>query len=70
VFTTCGIDACRQFSERHRGRLGSKISGRGQLAEAAASSPCQVWLRKQTPTGEVGMLLRRFSGAKQAPSIY
>jgi hypothetical protein len=36
MFTRCGICCVLAIFERRRGRLGSKISGRGQLAEVAA----------------------------------
>jgi hypothetical protein len=35
VFTRCGICCAPAIFERRRGRLGSKISGYGQLAEVA-----------------------------------
>ena len=35
VFTRCGICCVPAIFERRRGRLGSKISGYGQLAEVA-----------------------------------
>src|SRR5437763_12678866 len=35
MFARCGICCVRAIFERRRGRLGSKISGCGQLAEAA-----------------------------------
>jgi hypothetical protein len=38
--------------ERRRGRLSSKISGCGQLAEWRFTSPCPVYSRKQTPNGK------------------
>src|SRR4051812_38379201 len=33
--------------ERRRGRLGSKISGHGQLADVAVTSPCPVYLESR-----------------------
>jgi hypothetical protein len=36
VFTRCGVWCVPAIFERRRGRLGSKISGCGQLAEAAS----------------------------------
>jgi hypothetical protein len=38
--------------ERRRGRLSSKISGCGQLAEWRFTLPCPVYSRKQTPNGK------------------
>ena len=45
--------------EHRRGRLGSKISSYGQLAEVAVYFAMSGLPRKQTPIGRVGMSARR-----------
>jgi hypothetical protein len=54
IFTRCGICCVLAIFERRRGRLGSKISGCGQLAEAAVYVALAGLPRKQTPVGSVG----------------
>jgi hypothetical protein len=49
-----GICCVPAIFERRRGRLGSKISGCGQLAEAAVYVALAGLPRKQTPGGSVG----------------
>jgi hypothetical protein len=57
IFTRCGICCVLAIFERRRGRLGSKISGCGQLAEVAVyfahvrstpDSVAKVFLRHAT----------------------
>jgi hypothetical protein len=43
LFTRSGICCVLAIFERRRGRLGSKISGYGQLAEVAVYLPCPVY---------------------------
>jgi|SRR6266566_8835838 len=55
MFTRCRICCVPAIFERRRGRLGSKISGYGQLAEVAVYFAMSGLPRKQTPIGRVGM---------------
>ena len=57
MFTRCGICCVLAIFERRRGRLGSKISGYGQLAEVAVYFAMSGLHRKQTPIG--GRRVRR-----------
>jgi hypothetical protein len=58
MFTRCGICCVLAIFERRRGRLGSKISGYGQLAEVAVYFAMSGLPRKPTPIGRVGMFER------------
>ena len=48
MFMRCGICCVPEIFECWRGRLGSKISGCGQLAEVAVYFPCPLSPRKRT----------------------
>ena len=55
MFTRCGICCVPAIFERRRGRLGSKISTYGQLAEVAVYFAMSGLPRNQTAIGRVGM---------------
>ena len=55
MFTRCEIYCVPAIFERRRGRLGSKISDCGQLADVAVYFAMSGLPRKQTPSGRVGM---------------
>jgi len=55
IFTRCGICCVLAIFERRRGRLSSKISGCGQLAEVAVYFAMSGLPRNQTAIGRVGM---------------
>lgn len=46
MFTRCGICCVLAIFERRHGRLGTKISGYGQLAKVGVTSPCSVYPRE------------------------
>jgi hypothetical protein len=55
MFTRCGICFVLAIFERRRGRLGSKISGCGQLAEVVVYFAMSGLPQQQTPSGRFGM---------------
>ena len=66
MFTRCGICCVLAIFECWRGRLGSKISGYGQLAEVAIYFPCPVY-PPEADTNRKGRHVRWGSKAALTP---